>query len=178
MEPFHAHHFPEMPDKRPSFFATLFVFLGAMFGLVFPIISSGSISSGRSRRSVRSGDRVQRQCESITTPAAPSDESGRRLGFRHALFFLARGGHRLRSTTRQGVPAAVLLPVALLAFAGITKSAQCPSHLAAAPWSPPPPFRPLLHSSTMVNAGVYLVLRMSPVLQHTAAGLLWPWWAP
>ncbi|MFA5397380.1 MAG: proton-conducting transporter membrane subunit, partial [Methanogenium sp.] len=34
MRDYHAHH-PEMPDKRRWFFALLFVFLAAMFGVVF-----------------------------------------------------------------------------------------------------------------------------------------------
>ena len=66
---------------------------------------------------------------------------------------------------------AVLFPVALLCFAGFTKSAQFPfqSWLLGAMVAPTP-VSALLHSSTMVKAGVYLVLRLMPVLAFSATG--------
>lgn len=59
---------------------------------------------------------------------------------------------------------ALLAPIALICLAGFTKAAQAPfqSWLLGAMVAPTP-VSALLHSSTMVKAGVYLVLRLSPL---------------
>jgi ech hydrogenase subunit A len=64
-----------------------------------------------------------------------------------------------------------MLPLALLAIAGCIKAAQMPFQgwLLGAMVAPTP-VSALLHSSTMVKAGVFLCLRLSPVLEGTTTG--------
>lgn len=64
------------------------------------------------------------------------------------------------------------IPVFLLCIAGFAKSAQFPfqSWLLGAMVAPTP-VSALLHSSTMVKAGVYLIVKLSPAYAGTALGV-------
>ena len=176
MEEFHVHHHPEMKDNRPWFFATLFLFLGAMFGLVFSntlpwIYFFWEITSLCSFWLI--GYKGNEESKRNALRALLMNLAGG-LGFAIALFVLIRSGSPIElDKLIAAKPALVILPAAFLAFAGITKSAQMPfSSWLLGAMVAPTPVSALLHSSTMVNAGVYLILRLSPVLQGTFAGIL------
>ena len=174
---YHKHH-TEYKDRSPFFFAMLFVFLGAMFGLVFSsnltwiyffweitsICSFLLIGYNQTSEAIRNSFR-----------ALWMNLLGG-LGFAGAILYCSL---RLDIANLQDLVTlgtgnqAALIPVILLAFAALTKSAQMPfSRWLLGAMVAPTPTSALLHSATMVKAGVYLLIRLSPALSGNLAGIM------
>ena len=171
MQAYHRHH-TDVADRSGFFFSMLFLFLGAMFGLVLSenliwmyffweitsVISFLLIGYTRSEEAVHNSFR-----------ALWMNLLGG-LGFAIAIAVAAR----VLDTVQLGeiVAANAVIPVALLAVAGLTKSAQLPfSSWLLGAMVAPTPSSALLHSATMVKAGVYLMIRLSPALAGTPTGM-------
>ncbi|AFV03254.1 Energy-conserving hydrogenase (ferredoxin), subunit A [Dehalobacter sp. UNSWDHB] len=175
MKDYH-HHNPDVPNRTPFFFFVMFVFLAAMFGLVFAnnliwlyffweiTTLCSFLLIGYSKTVIAMNNSFRAIIMNLIGG----------LGFAIAIVFLATQADVIELNKLQGVAQAlILLPAALLSFAGITKSAQMPfSSWLLGAMVAPTPTSALLHSSTMVKAGVYLIIRLSPVLLGTNVGLM------
>ncbi|MFR8087177.1 MAG: NADH-quinone oxidoreductase subunit L [Lachnospirales bacterium] len=174
MKDFKAHH-SEFKDRRSFFFSMLFVFMGAMFGLIFSnnmiwmyffweitsVCSFLLIGYNQSKEAVHNSFR-----------ALWMNLLGG-LGFAVAIWYCVTklGMVNLQQLIDMG--SLVVFPVMFLAFAGLTKSAQLPfSGWLLGAMVAPTPTSALLHSATMVKAGVYLLIRLAPAMYGTWAGML------
>lgn len=177
MKDYHAHH-TEFKDRRSFFFSMLFVFLGAMFGLVFSsnltwIYFFWEITSICSFLLIG----YNKSPEAITNSfrALWMNLLGG-LGFAIAIVYAAIQLQiaDLQTLVQTGTGTTIaIIPVILLAFAGLTKSAQLPfSGWLLGAMVAPTPTSALLHSATMVKAGVYLLIRLSPAFYGNLAGVM------
>lgn len=174
---YHRHH-TEYRDRSPFFLSLLFVFLGAMFGLVLSANLSWmyffweitSICSflliGYNRSEIATKNSFRALWMNLLGGA----------GFAAAILYCTLVLHI--ATLQELVAlkpgtAGVLIPVTLLSFAAMTKSAQMPfSRWLLGAMVAPTPTSALLHSATMVKAGVYLLIRISPLLFGNIAGVM------
>ena len=174
MEDFQAHEPAGAPDRRPLFFALMFIFLSAMFVIVF----------ANNMEWMFTGWEVTTLCSFLLIGYTRTEEAIRNafrqiimnlaggLGFLVALYSCALtvGTFSFYEFLAIGMsnPVLTTLAVTALAFAGITKAAQMPfqTWLLGAMVAPTPTSA-LLHSSTMVKAGVFLLVKLAPIF-HVA----------
>jgi ech hydrogenase subunit A len=168
---------PMIRGRRNVFFSLLFVFLAGMFGLVvsnyLPMMlvfwEITTLCSFLLIGYTRTEETIGYAFKALNMNLLGG------LGFGAAIAILADQHLTLDLAKLTAGPASGVLlgAVALLCFAGITKSAQMPfsSWLIGAMYAPSPTSA-LLHSSTMVKAGVFLLLRLSPAISGSAVGYL------
>ena len=179
MRDYHAHH-DEMPDKRRWFYALLFVFLASMFGVVFSNNLFWLFFFWE----------VTTLCSFLLIGYNWGDEQTRKnafwalllnlvggLGFACTFAWIGltdpSGGLVMMDTLLAAGPAVAMIPAALIGFAGLTKAAQMPfSSWLVGAMIAPTPVSALLHSSTMVKAGVYVIIRFAPIYNVTMVGYL------
>lgn len=179
-------HQKDGKDRRPWFFFLMFVFLSAMFGIVTSnnlvwMFFFWEITTYCSFFLIGyNGLFHQKEFEDkIATRNAfrafiMTSLGG--LGFIIGIILLGNGLGTLELSTMLAygsMGGSVVAPAVFLVFAGITKAAQMPfdSWLLGAMVAPTPTSA-LLHSSTMVKAGVFLIIKLAPVLGWNLAGIM------
>jgi ech hydrogenase subunit A len=176
MGEFHEEHHPEIKDRRPLFFGLLAIFQGAMNGVVFSnnllwLFFFWEITTLCSFLLI--GYKQNEESKENSLRALCYNLSGGVVFAIGIVWYYFNSGNIELLKLVKTAPATALLPAALLSFAGITKSAQFPfSRWLLGAMVAPTPVSALLHSSTMVKAGVYLIIRMSPILRGSVEGIL------
>lgn len=166
---------PQCKDRRPVFFAIMFLFLTAMFAIVFAnnmawMYCAWEITTVCSFALI-GYTRTQEAIDNSFRQVIMNLLGG--VAFLVALILLGSQGFlELDKVVAWGSLGLFGLPIFLLAFAGITKAAQMPfqSWLLGAMVAPTPTSA-LLHSSTMVKAGVFMVIKLAPTLGANINGV-------
>ncbi len=169
----HEHHLKLATSRQGRFFFFMVLFLGAMNGLVFSnnllwLYFFWEVTTFCSFMLIKHDD-TEIAVKNATRALWMNMLGG--VAFVLALIIFRSQGLPLslqEIITAESASKLILLPVGLLCFAGFTKAAQLPfqSWLCGAMVAPTP-ISALLHSSTMVKAGVYLVIRLAPAFAGT-----------
>ena len=170
MKSYHENHRGVL-DRSSTFLSLLFVFMAAMFGLV---LSSNliwlyffweitSVISFLLIGYTRTEEAIDNSFRALWMNLLGG------VGFALAIWLCAMSSHSVQLSVI--VSNGNMLVIGLLAFAGLTKSAQLPfSTWLYGAMVAPTPSSALLHSATMVKAGVYLLIRLAPALNGTLCG--------
>jgi ech hydrogenase subunit A len=172
----HEHHAHLEKSRQSRFLFWLVMFLGAMNGLVFAnnlvwLYFFWEVTTLCCFQLI-SHDRTEIAIKNAARALWMNAAGGTAFVLAIVYLYATQGGAQALSMQNitggalQG--SLVLLPVALLCYTGCTKAAQMPFQgwLLGAMVAPTP-VSALLHSSTMVKAGVYLVLRLAPAFAGT-----------
>ncbi|MGI5989638.1 MAG: NADH-quinone oxidoreductase subunit L [Lachnospiraceae bacterium] len=174
----YAHHHPEFQDRRNYFLGLLFLFLSAMFGFVMSesllwidlFWETTSVCSFLLIGYTRTDEAIHNSFRALWMNLAG--------GVALAIGIIYFGYHAQTVSFHSLISLSVdlnraycVLPIALIAFAALTKAAQYPfSTWLIGAMVAPTPSSALLHSATMVKAGIYVLLRLAPAMAGTLTG--------
>lgn len=169
----HEEHLHLTESRQPRFFLLLLLFLGAMNGVLLTnslywLFFFWEVTTLCCFLLI-AHDQTEQAWESAYRALWMNLIGGVSLSLAMVLIYQQAHTLSIREMVEGHIGSAgVVLPFAFLCLAGFTKSAQMPFHgwLLGAMVAPTP-VSALLHSSTMVKAGVYLVIRFAPAFRDT-----------
>lgn len=177
MKYYHKKH-TDYADRSAFFLSMMFIFLAAMFGLVLAnnlllLYFCWEVTTLCSFLLIGYTKTEEARKNSLLALAI---NLGGGLSFALGMVLCGVWFQTLELSTFlsvANVKGIAAIPVFLFCLAGLTKSAQFPfcSWLLGA-MAAPTPSSALLHSSTMVKAGVYLIIRLSPLLTFSSVGVV------
>lgn len=174
MRGYHEHH-KEVADRSNFFLSMIFVFYGAMFGLVLSMNlvwmyffwEITSVCSFLLIGYTRTDEAVRNSFRALWMNLL----GGLGIAIAIAYAVYVQGTLNLYEIVALGKESGALIPIVMLAFAALTKSAQFPfSGWLLGAMVAPTPSSALLHSATMVKAGVYLLIRLAPAMSDNYVG--------
>lgn len=178
MRGYHQAH-KGVEDRRHYFLALLFLFLGAMFGFVLSesllwidfFWELTSVCSFLLIGYTREEEAINNSFRALWMNLF----GGCALAVGIILFAVNEGTVALHDLVRlgqvNGGKGFATIAIALIAFAALTKAAQLPfSTWLIGAMVAPTPSSALLHSATMVKAGIYVLFRLSPAMHGTTTG--------
>jgi multicomponent Na+:H+ antiporter subunit A len=165
--------------RQAHFFSYLMFFMAAMTGLVFSdnlmvLFIFWELTSVTSFLLIGFDHHLEKSRQAALQSLLITGFGGLCLLFASILIGQIAGTYQISAIIEQGIDLVgnpkYLLVFILVLMAVLTKSAQFPFHF----WLPgamqaPTPVSAYLHSATMVNAGIYLLLRIQPLLGGTLA---------
>ncbi len=167
----HEHHLHLKKSRQPRFFALLFLFIGAMNTLVltndlmlfyfcFEITTLCSFL-------LIGHDRTVQAIKNSLTALWINSLGG--LALLAGMMLIYAHVHTLdiqKIIIQARSMTSLLIPLGLVCVAGFTKAAQMPfQKWLLGAMVAPTPTSALLHSSTMVKAGIYLIIRFCPAFE-------------
>ncbi|AAM23427.1 ech hydrogenase subunit A [Caldanaerobacter subterraneus subsp. tengcongensis MB4] len=168
----HEEHLHVSPTRQPRFFAIILVFLGAMNGLVLSnnlmwMYFFWEVTTLSSFLLI-GHDQTEEAIRNAARALWINMMGGFALLLGIIFIYANYSTISLVEVLKIQNASYILLPMFFIAFAAFTKSAQMPfqSWLLGAMVAPTP-VSALLHSSTMVKAGIYILLRFSPLFRGT-----------
>lgn len=178
MKDYHEHQIG-VPVRKRYFFALMFLFLSAMFGLVLSnnlmcILCAWEITTLCSFLLIgysRAPEAVNNAFRAVWMNLIGG------ICFTLAITFLIRINSPVSLLSVNNLlhfpnVSVLTIPLAFIAVAGLTKAAQMPfSTWLTGAMVAPTPVSALLHSSTMVKAGVYLLVLFAPLFSQTWVGI-------
>ena len=174
MRGYQEHH-RDVKDRRRFFFSMIFLFYGAMFGLVtsmniiwlYFFWEITSVCSFLLIGYTGTKEAVDNSFRALWMNLL----GGLAIAVAIVYAIYMEGTLNLYDIIENGKNMGVLVPVAMFAFAALTKSAQFPfSGWLLGAMVAPTPSSALLHSATMVKAGVYMLLRLSIAMNGNYVG--------